>query len=92
MQYLPRQYPGLASFYGYEQNDVTANYNALEVRLEKRFFSVLCVSHVCISVSKWAVLCVSCNVCRVCDVCVYPMSVIVCVCVCVCVCVSLMYN
>ena len=39
VQYLPRQYPGLASFYGHEQNDVSANYNALQVKVEKRWSS-----------------------------------------------------
>src|SRR5579884_376977 len=37
VQYLPRQYPALASFYGHEQNDVSANYNAFEAKIEKRW-------------------------------------------------------
>ncbi|HSU61827.1 MAG TPA: carboxypeptidase-like regulatory domain-containing protein [Bryobacteraceae bacterium] len=41
VQYLPREFPGLASFYGREQNDVSANYSALLVKLEKRWSSGL---------------------------------------------------
>ena len=41
VQYQSRQYPGLASFYGHEQNDVSANYNSLGAKLEKRWSSGL---------------------------------------------------
>ena len=37
VQYLPPQYPGLASFFGHTAHDASANYNGLQTKLEKRF-------------------------------------------------------